>query len=108
MKKYLLLIFTIMLFASVYGQQAVYTQTIRGKVIGKQSLQALHGATIIVLNSNSQMGTLTDNKGEFLLKNISIGRQSIQISFIGYSPVIIPNLNLTSGKEIVLKITMEE
>ncbi|OQY04592.1 MAG: TonB-dependent receptor, partial [Bacteroidetes bacterium 4572_117] len=107
-KNYLLLAFLLIYASILFGQNAEYTQTIRGKVIDKQSHQPLPGATIVLLNSDPKVGTVTDFDGEFKLENIDIGRQGIQVSFMGYNPGILNNLNLTSGKELVLNISLEE
>jgi len=37
-----------------------------------------------------------------------VGRQSIRISFLGYKEKIIPNLNVVTGKEVLLTIRLEE
>ncbi len=84
------------------------TQSIRGQIIEKQTQTTLLGATIIILDSNSVIATITDNNGYFLLENIPIGRISLQISYIGFNTVVLSNLNLVSGKELVLNIEMEE
>ena len=84
------------------------TQTIRGRVIDKESKQTLPGATVILLNSDPVIGVSTDSDGEFTIKNIPIGRQSIMISFIGYHPVELNNLLLQSGKETVVNVELTE
>ncbi len=91
-----------------FSQSMEYTQTVRGKVIDKFTQITLPGATIIVLNTDPVIGTTTNINGEFRIKNIPLGRQNIRISFIGYHTRVISNLNLTSGKEIVLNIELEE
>ena len=91
-----------------FSQSMEYTQTVRGKVIDKFTQITLPGATIIVLNTDPVIGTTTNIDGEFKIKNIPVGRQNIKISYIGYHARVISNLNLTSGKEIVLNIELEE
>ncbi len=66
------------------------------------------GATIVLLETNPQIGTITNEKGYFVLENIPIGRVSLQINFLGYHTITLNNLNLTSGKELILDIEMEE
>lgn len=109
MKRNYLLLAVLLIFSSiVFAQTTEYTQTIRGKVIDKQSQQPLPGATVVLTNSSPKIGTITDFDGEFILENVPIGRQGVQISFMGYNPAVVGNLNLSSGKEIVLNIQLEE
>lgn len=96
------------LIIGTQAQTTDYTQTIRGKVTDKISQGSLPGATIIILGTEPVVGTTTDPNSEFRLENIPVGRQSLQVSFVGYHPRSIKNLNLTSGKEIVLNIELEE
>lgn len=82
--------------------------TIRGTVIDKITKTTLPGANVIVLNTDPVMGTSTDVDGKFRLSNLRVGRWSLKISYIGYQDVILPNQDLTSAKELILTIEMEE
>lgn len=84
------------------------TQTIRGIVTDKSSNEPLIGAVIIVQSTDSAIGTATDSNGSFKLQNVPIGRQTIQINMIGYTPATLSNVLVSSGKELVLNIPMEE
>jgi hypothetical protein len=84
------------------------TQTIRGTVVDAVTGYPLIGATVILLDYEPLTGTITDLNGEFRLNNISLGRRSIEVRYIGYYSRIISNLLLTSGKEVVLQIKLEE
>jgi hypothetical protein len=50
------------------------TQTIKGKITDSESLIELPTASVIVLNSNPIIGTSTDLNGNFVLKNVPVGR----------------------------------
>lgn len=84
------------------------TQTIRGVVIDQISQSPLIGANVIVLNSNPLLGGATDVNGVFVIPKVSVGMQNLRITFMGYKELILPNVNVTSGKEVVLNITLEE
>ncbi|MCK9207978.1 MAG: carboxypeptidase-like regulatory domain-containing protein, partial [Salinivirgaceae bacterium] len=86
----------------------VITQTIRGTVTDATTGFPLIGATVVLLNSKPVLGTTSDVNGNFELKNVPLGRQSIQISYLGYKPQQIPNILVNSGKEILLQIPLEE
>jgi len=109
MKKNNLLLLIISLFAiSAFAQNNEYKQTIRGTVIDKLTQTTLPGATVIILNTDPLLGTTSDMDGAFKIENIPLGRQSIQISFIGYNSRTISNLNLTAGRETVVIVELEE
>jgi len=88
--------------------QGLYVQTIRGRVIDAKTEMPLPGATVVLLHSEPLKGTLTDTEGFFRIDEVPLGRQSIQVSFIGYAPVTLNNLSLSSGKETVVEIKLEE
>jgi hypothetical protein len=54
------------------------------------------------------VGTTTDPDGNFKLTNIPVGTHTLQISFVGYKDITIPNIIVNSGKEVVLSIPIEE
>jgi hypothetical protein len=82
------------------------TQNIRGVVSDKLSQIPLTGVTIQI--SSLQKSTRTDTLGRYKIANIPPDRYEVKISFIGYKSITIPNVVVTSGKEIILDITMEE
>lgn len=83
------------------------TQTIKGKVFDIQTNDPLPGASVMVLKSDPILGTVTDADGNFSISSARLGRQSIQVSYIGYEAAIIPQIMVTSGKEVVLNIGLE-
>jgi len=99
--------FVIMLimFEQSYGQG---TQTIKGKIVDEASKSPLPGVTILLVDSTKNNATTTDLNGDFKLNNVALGRQTIKISFIGYEPVLMPNIVVTAGKEVILNISLTE
>ena len=85
-----------------------FTQTVRGQVVDKVAQTSLPGATIIVMGSNPLIGSTTDFDGNFKLTHIPVGNISLQVSFIGYKEIVLPNIVVNSGKEVVLSIPLEE
>lgn len=83
------------------------TQTIRGTVIDKQTLQPIIGARVVLLESNPVIGAVTNIEGQFRLENVPVGRQSVSITYMGYEAVVMQNLAVSS-KEMVLNIEMTE
>lgn len=85
------------------------TQTIRGQVTDDVSKTPLPGVNVIVLGEgNNTLGSATDVDGNFRISNVPVGRQTIQVSFIGYEPQVIPNVLVTAGKEVILNFSLRE
>lgn len=94
-------------FFAFSGFSQNLTQTIRGRVIDKQSEIPLPGVNVITLGE-PRLGAITDENGYYKLENVPVGRTSLVFSFIGYQPVSLQNVELTSAKELVLNVAMLE
>jgi len=103
--KHCFILFFSFLFLNFYTQ--TITQTIKGVVVDKQSQTPIPGAIIQVINSNPLLGTSTNDKGEFKITNVPIGRLQIKIQVISYKEKYI-TINLNAGKESVTNIELEE
>ncbi|MBL7883033.1 MAG: TonB-dependent receptor [Bacteroidia bacterium] len=93
---------------NLFLQAQTYTQTIRGKVIDVDSKSPVFGANIILLNSDTLIGAVTDVDGKFRLEKIPVGRRAIKITSLGYEESFISNIIVSSAKEIVLTIELRE
>lgn len=90
------------------AQQAKIGQTIRGEIVDKVTGSPLPGATVVIAGTQPLKGTTTDSEGNFRLENVPVGRTSLQISFMGYKTAFLNNLLVTSGKEVVLRVELDE
>lgn len=95
------------LFSNILISQNI-TQTIRGKVVDVESNLELIGANIAINVNGEIRGASTDVDGMFKLNDIPVGRRDIEITYLGYEPVILKSIMVTSAKEVVLNIEMEE
>lgn len=102
MKRYILIL--IVLPRLLFAQNN--TQNIRGVVTDKLSQTPLTG--VIVQIVSIQKGSSTDIKGNYTLSNIPPDRYDIIATFLGYKTITIPNVIVTSGKEVIIDIAMEE
>ena len=103
--------FTIFLIISIFNTLAFgqkLTQTVRGTITDSDSKLPLIGATVTIVGSAPLVGASTDAKGNFRLENVVIGRISIHLSYMGYYALTIPNIEVNSGKEVFLKLCMNE
>ncbi len=88
---------------NVLGQNL--TQTIRGFVTDADNHNGLIGASVYI--PSLEKGVTTDENGSFRLEEIPVGRYSIETSYIGYATLIISEILLESGKELVLEIKLQ-
>lgn len=84
------------------------SQTVRGTILDTDSRLPLAGAQVVLLGSDYQKGTITDEQGQFRLANVPIGRADLHLSYLGYENQTIANIVVNSGKEVVLSVQMQE
>ncbi len=107
MKKTLLLSLLFSFFSlAAFAQR---DQTVKGTIIDKESKLSIIGASIILTDdASSAKGTSTDLDGNFRLNNIPVGKHNFLVKALGYQNVVLTNILVTSGKEVVLNIEMEQ
>ncbi|MEE9438093.1 MAG: carboxypeptidase-like regulatory domain-containing protein [Saprospiraceae bacterium] len=99
------IIFTIIyIFVSFIGFSQNLTQAIKGKIFDGSSQEPLPFATIVIIDSDPIIGTTTDIDGYYILEQVPIGRYDLEISYLSYESVIIPEVLVTSAKMVVLDI----
>ncbi len=84
------------------------TQTIRGTITDKESNAPLIGAEVAILTTNPMSGDVTDPNGQFKIEKVPVGRHNLQVSYLGYEPLVLPNVLVTAGKELVLNLELVE
>lgn len=83
-------------------------QTIRGTIKDQDTEMPLIGATIMVLNSDPILGSITDLEGNFRIERVPVGRVTLKVTYVGYEEKLIPNLLVDAAKEVVLDIPIIE
>lgn len=106
--KCVLLVFLLFFIIKLGSSQENLKQTLRGIVVDRETQIPLPGVNIILPEANPQQGTISDNKGYFRFEEVIIGRQTIQASYIGYKKQIIDNIIISSAKEKVIRIELDE
>ena len=84
------------------------TQIVRGLILDTDSKMPLPNVSVILLGSQPIIGTVSDVDGRFRLEKVPIGRHSFQFQSLGYKSQTMNNVIVTSGKEVVLELTMVE
>ena len=90
----------------LYSQS--YTSVLKGSVIDKDSRQPLYGVNVTVTTVNPVIGSTTDEKGAFIIKNLPTGRVNIKMSYLGYEDVYISQILVGTGKETYINAEMQE
>jgi hypothetical protein len=110
MKLKLLKIAIGMLLSIVYlnGNAQTLKQTIRGRVVDKDTETPLIGVTLYIENSSPLIGTITDEDGFFSFSALPIGRYNVVVDYIGYEKIIVPNILIGAGKEAVISVELVE
>jgi len=98
----------IALLLSVNAFEQDITQVVRGKLVDAETQVALPFATIVVLTIDPPIGATSDADGIFRIEKVQVGRHNIQVSYVGYETKVIPELLISSGKEVVLNIGLKE
>ena len=113
MKYFFALIIFSLSFINSYSQTQVDEdedafQTVKGKVIDKDSKTPLWGASVVVVDSTKFYGAVTDSSGYFKIANVPVGRQTLKIKYVGYGDLLMPNVMVNSEQDISLVIEMTE
>ncbi len=90
------------------AQDDIYRQNVKGQVMDQVSHMPLPGATIVVMDSDPLKGTTADKQGYFVLEAVKTGRVSLEVSHVGYKPVVLSGVLVETGKEPYLTVKLEE
>lgn len=105
MKIKLLVLSFILVSNLVFSQ---ITQTLKGKVLDKVTGIGLPGAIVQLKSLDKNIVVTANNDGFYKLTGVPVGRQSLLYTYTGYKAVPINDVIVTSGKELVLNIELEE
>lgn len=99
----------LLLSISTFAQKTngLPTQTIRGIVTDRASGAPLSYVSVGLLDI-PELGTTSDESGQFILKNVPVGRHDLQATYVGYESSIIREILVVSAKEVYLDIALKE
>ena len=83
-------------------------QTVRGIVADKISQSPLPGVALTITSATFQTTVSSDLDGNFKIKEVPIGKINLKCTYIGYKEILMQNVTLNAGKELVLNISLEE
>lgn len=98
----------IILFVCASLTMANNTRAIKGKVIDKETTIPVEGATVKV--SESEVSTMTDINGDFILEGLSFDTYDIKISRVGYKSIskIIISVSNVLPYDLLIKLNPVE
>lgn len=97
---------------SVYAQQDqagyVGTQTIKGRLMDEASKSPIPFASVAVISVSPQIGGQSDDEGYYKIANVPLGRHTLKVTYVGYEPLVVPDIMVTAGKEVILNLGLTE
>lgn len=88
--------------------QESFTQTLKGRVIDQQSQLPMIGATISILGTEPLKGSVTDTDGYYKIEAVPVGRYTVSCAYLSYGEQRLPNVLVTTGKEVILNFELLE
>jgi hypothetical protein len=80
------------------------TGRIEGRVLDAHSGRALSGAQVVL--DGTSRGTLAGINGRFALRDVSVGRAAISISYLGYATKTVTDLEVEEGGSAWIEVTL--
>ncbi len=97
LRKFYFVLSVLFLFAG--SQVLAQTGTISGKIIDKNTKEPLPFANVVAeLNGTQMGGGQSDFDGKFTIKPLAPGRYTLKASFVGYAPLEITGVLVSSDK----------
>lgn len=87
-----------------FGQTAV--QNITGRVFDAATEEELPFCAVKISYGNRT--AVADSLGIFMFRDVPVGRYDIEASYLGYAPVVMKDVVVTSSKETRLEIPLQE
>jgi hypothetical protein len=95
------------LFVKAQNETVVgLSQKVKGTIIDADSKKPLAGATIKLLGGDKMV--VSDANGNFVLNNVPVGRQSLEITMMGFENKQVAEIVIGSGKEVFLTVALVE
>jgi hypothetical protein len=98
----------VFLFILPLAASAQRLQRVRGTVADKESKATLPGVTVVITDLTPTLGAVSDENGQFAIDSVPVGKHNILLSYMGYESRTLTGILVTSAKEVVLTVELEE
>jgi hypothetical protein len=105
LNRYVHVLLATFLFATLAAQEK--RGEVSGQVVDGSTQQPLIGVNILVVQKQT-VGTITDEKGNFFIKNLEVGEYSLRAAFIGYESTVVTNVVVSTGRSAKVKVKLDE
>ncbi len=93
-------------FFPVLSHGQIFLQNIKGTIRDQETLQPIPSVILRFVNPKEEHSVYSDSDGNFKIK-IPSGRWNLLISHLGFNPKILQNIQVGTGKEVMLEIALE-
>ncbi len=100
--KYFYFFFILLISSSIYSQ----TSIIKGSVIEEATGKSIPGVTVKVINT--KLATQSDASGNFIIRNVPVGKQELEFSDFTLETKIISDVETIKGETTSLTVSMAE
>lgn len=84
------------------GQNGV----IKGKIFNSVSNEQIPFANVII--QGTTFGAVSNERGEYEIGNLNPGQYNLQVSFVGFKPLIIYEVQVTNARPAIVDFSLEE
>ena len=100
--KYFYSLLIVLISSTIYSQTAI----IKGTVVEEGTGKSIPGVLVKVLNT--KLATQTDASGEFIIRNVPVGKQELQFSDFTLETKIISDVDAIKDETTTLTVSMAE
>ena len=101
---FLMILLVFFPFQRAHSTEGIRTGIIKGRLFDAETKHPLIGANIVILNSI--LGAASDLNGYFMIQDVPVGSYVLQFSYIGYKPLIKPDIIIRPQRTIYLEVEL--
>lgn len=101
LKRFLTLVIFMFATAAAFAQGSV-----GGTITDAKTGEAIIGANVVIAGTTT--GTATDIEGKFLLTNLAAGTYTLQVSYVTYKTITIPDVVIENAKRLTIDASLNE
>lgn len=104
MSMFLLILLSALAIPAIALHAADKGGTVSGRIVDAETGEAVIGAAVQV--EGTTIGNTSDIDGNFIIRNIPIGKQTLIVQCIGYAKTRIEQLEIVKGKSVKLNLSL--